>query len=102
MKTVQEVLAFCKENDAKMIDFKMIDLNGRWRHLSIPVDRFCEDTMKYGIGFDGSSYGFAPVESSDMVFKPNLESANLDPFMEIRTVTMTGDVFVIDEPENRP
>lgn len=102
MKTVQEVLAFCKENDAKMIDFKMIDLNGRWRHLSIPVDRFCEDTMKYGIGFDGSSYGFAPVESSDMVFIPNLESANLDPFMEIRTVTMTGDVFVIDEPENRP
>jgi len=102
MNTVQEVLAFCKDNDAKMIDFKMIDLNGRWRHLSIPVGRFNEDTMKHGIGFDGSSYGFAPIESSDMVFIPNLESIFLDPFMEIKTVTMTGDVFVISQPENIP
>ena len=102
MKTVQEVLAYCKENQARMIDFKMIDLNGRWRHLSIPVERFNEDTMKYGIGFDGSSYGFAPVESSDMVFIPNIESANMDPFMEIPTVTMTGDVYIIDQPDNRP
>ena len=102
MKTVQDVLAYCQENNAKMIDFKMIDLNGRWRHLSIPVERFNEDTMKYGIGFDGSSYGFAPVESSDMVFIPNIESANMDPFMEIPTVTMTGDVCIIDQPNNRP
>ena len=102
MKSVQEVLAFCQKHEAKMIDFKMIDLDGRWRHLSIPVERFNEDTMKYGIGFDGSSYGFAPVESSDMVFIPNIESANLDPFMDVPTVTMTGDVCIIDQPENRP
>lgn len=102
MKTVKEVLDFCKQNQARMIDFKMIDLDGRWRHLSIPVERFNESTMKYGIGFDGSSYGFAPVESSDMVFIPNIESANMDPFMEIPTVTMTGDVMIIDQPNNRP
>ncbi|MEG0806011.1 MAG: type I glutamate--ammonia ligase [Lachnospiraceae bacterium] len=102
MKTVSEVLDFCKKNQARMIDFKMIDLDGRWRHLSIPVERFSEDTMKYGIGFDGSSYGFAPVESSDMVFIPNIESAFMDPFMDIPTVTMTGDVCMIDEPANRP
>ena len=60
-KNVQEVLAFCEEKEIKMIDFKMIDIDGRWHHLSIPVSRFNEDTMKYGIGFDGSNYGFAPV-----------------------------------------
>ena len=97
MKTVKEVLAFCKENDVRMIDFKMIDISGKWRQLAIPVERFTEDTMKYGIGFDGSSYGFAPVESSDMVFVPNIESAKLDPFMEVKTVTMTGDVMIIDQ-----
>lgn len=102
MKTVAEVLQYCKEHNIRMIDFKMTDLNGRWRHLSIPVERFCEDTMKYGIGFDGSSYGFAPVESSDMVFIPNLESAFEDPFMEIPTLVMSGDVCIIDQPENRP
>lgn len=102
LKTVQDVLAFCEENGAKMIDFKMIDMNGRWRHLSIPYERFSEDTLKNGIGFDGSNYGYAAIESSDMVFIPNMESACIDPFMDIPTVTMTGDVMIIDHPNNRP
>ncbi len=100
-QTVKEVLDFCKEKSIRMIDFKMIDIDGRWHHLSIPVSRFNEDTMKYGIGFDGSNYGFAPVEKSDMVFIPILESAVLDPFAEIPTLTMSGDVRVIDAENSR-
>ena len=100
--SVAEVQKFIKENDVKMIDFKMVDLEGRWRHLSIPVERFTETTMTAGIGFDGSNYGYAPIEKSDMVFIPNLKSALLDKFAEVPTITMMGDVFVIDEPENRP
>ena len=101
-KTLQDVLALCQEKDIKIVDFKMTDIDGRWRHLSIPVGRLTEDTMLYGIGFDGSNYGYAPVESSDMVFVPNLESATVDPFAEVPTLTMIGDVMVIDRPENRP
>lgn len=78
----------------------MIDLNGRWRHLTIPSGRFSEETMKSGIGFDGSNYGFAPVEKSDMVFIPDLTTAYIDKFMEIKTLAMIGDVFVIDMPNN--
>ena len=100
--SVAEVQKFIKEYDVKMVDFKMVDLEGRWRHLSIPVERFTEDTMKDGIGFDGSNYGYAPIEKSDMVFIPNLKTAIFDKFSEIPTITMMGDVFVIDEPENRP
>lgn len=85
-----------------MIDFKMIDLDGRWRHITIPAERLDEGTMEYGIGFDGSNYGYAPVENSDMVFIPNLASAAIDPFVEIPTLTMTGDVCIIDKPHNRP
>ncbi len=102
METVQEVREYCKNNDIKMIDFKMIDIDGRWRHLTIPWERFNDNTMKYGIGFDGSNYGFAPVEKSDMVFIPNIKSAQIDPFVEIKTLSMTGDVCIIDTPENRP
>lgn len=83
-----------------MIDFKMIDLLGRWRHLSIPTARFTLDTLEYGIGFDGSNYGFAPVEKSDMVFIPDVTSAFFDPFTEVPTLSMIGDVFVIAEPNN--
>ena len=101
-KTFEETKAFIRDTDVKMVDFMMIDINGRWRHLTIPADRFTEKTMTDGIGFDGSNYGFAPVERSDMVFIPDLTSAYIDEFMEIRTLAMIGDVYVIDHPHNRP
>ncbi len=100
-KTYEEARKFIDDNDIEMIDFMTIDIDGRWRHLTVPADRFDEDTLKNGIGFDGSNYGFAPVEKSDMVFVPDLTSASLDQFMEIPTLSMIGDVFVIDRPHNR-
>lgn len=98
--TFEEAKRYIEENDVGMVDFMMIDLSGRWRHLTIPSGRFSEETMKSGIGFDGSNYGFAPVEKSDMVFIPDLTTAYIDKFMEIKTLAMIGDVFVIDMPNN--
>lgn len=99
-RTYEEVVDYCSKNNIKMIDFKMIDLLGRWRHLGIPTGRFKPDTLKYGIGFDGSNYGFAPVEKSDMVFIPDISTAVRDPFTQVPTLSMIGDVFVIAQPEN--
>jgi glutamine synthetase len=56
--------------------------------------------LESGVGFDGSNYGFAPVEKSDMVFVPDLKSAYVDAFAEVPTLAMIGDVFVIDLPHN--
>ncbi|NLO96571.1 MAG: type I glutamate--ammonia ligase [Peptococcaceae bacterium] len=95
--TLEQLKQFCQEKEIKMIDFKMIDLFGRWRHLTIPAERFNEETLKNGIGFDGSNYGFAPVEKSDMVFIPDLQTAVLEPFAQVATISMIGDVFVIDD-----
>ena len=100
-KTVHEAKKFCKDNDISMLDFKMTDLDGRWRHVTLPVDRLDEDMMTYGIGFDGSNYGYAAVENSDMVFIPDLSTAAVEPFSE-GVLTMTGDVMVIGVPSNRP
>ena len=100
-QNLSEAKAYCAEKEIKMVDFMMIDLNGRWRHLTMPVDRLTEDTLVSGIGFDGSNYGFAPVESSDMVFIPDLSSAYVDDFAKVPTLAMIGDVFVIDLPDNR-
>lgn len=97
---VEKILAMCRENNVQMIDFKTVDLAGRWHHITIPVKRFNEDTLKYGIGFDGSNFGYASVEKSDMVFIPDPDSAKLDPFTAVPTLSMTGDVKVIAEPEN--
>ena len=98
---LKEARQFCADNEIKMVDFMMIDLDGRWRHLTMPVGRFTEDTLKNGVGFDGSNYGFAPIEKSDMVFIPDLKSAYVDRFAEVPTLAMIGDVFVIDLPNNR-
>lgn len=75
----EKVLQLCRENDIRMIDFKMVDLDGRFRHITIPVERFGERIFEYGIGFDGSNYGYAPIEKSDMVFIPDPDSAVMDP-----------------------
>jgi len=101
-KTLKEVQKLIRDQGIKMVDFKLTDIDGRWRHLSIPAERLTEGTMEHGIGFDGSNYGYAPVENSDMVFIPVLESAVIDSYCEIPTLSMIGDVRVIDLPENRP
>lgn len=100
-KSIDEARAYCKERGIKMVDFKMIDLMGRWRHLTIPVERFTEETLTSGIGFDSSNYGYASVEKSDMVFIPDLSTAVEEPFVEVPTLSMIGDVYVIDEPPRR-
>ena len=101
-KTAQDIIALIKENDIKMVDFKMVDINGQYRHVTILAENFSEDTMKNGIGFDASNYGYAVVEKSDMVFIPDPDTALIDPFCKIPTLSMTGNAMIIDTPENRP
>ncbi len=101
-RTVQELMNMIKDNDIRMIDFKIVDINGQFRHVTIPAEQFSEDTLKEGIGFDASNYGYAVVEKSDMVFIPDLDTAMLDPFCSVPTLSITGNAMVIDYPENRP
>ncbi|MBR5508227.1 MAG: type I glutamate--ammonia ligase [Clostridia bacterium] len=101
-KTVKDVMKMIKDLDIKMVDFKMVDINGQYRHVTIPANNFSEKTMENGIGFDASNYGYAMVEKSDMVFIPDPDTASVDPFCEIPTLSMTGDAMIIDYPNNRP
>ena len=101
-KTVQDVMALIKANNIEMVDFKMVDINGQYRHVTIPAKNFNEKTMRNGIGFDASNYGYAVVEKSDMVFIPDPDTAVIDPFCTIPTLSMTGNAMIIDNPENRP
>ncbi len=101
-KTAKDVMQMIADNDIKMVDFKMVDINGQFRHVTIPAQNFNEDTMKDGVGFDASNYGYAVVEKSDMVFIPDPDTALIDPFCDIPTLSMTGNAMIIDYPENRP
>ena len=101
-KTAKDIMKLIKEQDIRMVDFKMVDINGQFRHVTIPAQHFTEDTMRDGIGFDASNYGYAVVEKSDMVFIPDPDTALIDPFCDIPTLSMTGNAMIIDYPENRP
>ncbi len=101
-RTAEEFMNLIQEQEIKMIDFKIVDINGQYRHVTIPASQFTADTLKDGIGFDASNYGYAVVEKSDMVFIPDLDTAIVDPFCEIPTLSVTGNAMIIDYPENRP
>ncbi len=99
---IKKIMDLIKDEGIEMVDFKMVDINGRFRHVTIPAGSFSEDIMRDGIGFDASNYGYAVVEKSDMVFIPDPDTAMIDPFCEIPTLTMSGNAMIIDYPSNRP
>ena len=101
-KKIKDIISLIKEKGIKMVDFKMVDINGQYRHVTIPAESFSEDIMISGIGFDASNYGYAVVEKSDMVFIPDPDTAIIDPFCEILTLSMSGNAMIIDSPQNRP
>ncbi len=100
-KTVKDIMNLIREENIQMVDFKMVDIHGQYRHVTIPAKNFSESTMENGIGFDASNYGYAVVEKSDMVFIPDPDTAVVDPFCAIPTLSMTGNAMIIDTP-NRP
>ncbi len=101
-KNIKQIMDMIRDNGIQMVDFKMVDLNGQFRHVTIPAKNFNESVMVNGIGFDASNYGYAVVEKSDMVFIPDPSTASIDPFCQIPTLSMTGNAMIIDSPENRP
>ncbi len=96
------VLHLIKQNNIEFFDLKTIDLVGRLHHVTLPVaDNTLERVMEQGVGFDGSSFGFAKVESSDMVQKPDLSTVQIDLFRERPTLTCFTNIFLTDEKRSR-
>ncbi|HEY9765170.1 MAG TPA: type I glutamate--ammonia ligase, partial [Chroococcales cyanobacterium] len=97
----QEVLDFIKREEVVDVDFKTIDLFGRWHHLTFPARRTDGAPFVEGFGFDGSSYGFKKVDRSDMIMLPDLSTGCIDPFFEARTLSFIADIHLTDDEESR-
>jgi glutamine synthetase len=92
--TAQEVVSFAKENGALMVDFKFMDFVGIWQHFSTPISEFDEDIFEDGLGFDGSSIrGWQPIHASDMIIIPDPETAKMDPFTAVPTLSLICNIF---------
>lgn len=92
--TPQEVLDFAKKNNVKQFDLRFTDLPGLSQHISYPIGQLSEDSFEEGFGIDGSSIrGWAAINESDMLLIPDPTTAFIDPFYEIPTLVMLGDVM---------
>ncbi len=91
--TPKEVLALCREKDVKAVDLRFMDFPGLWQHFTIPVDKLDEDVFEDGLGFDGSSIrGWQAINESDMLVVPQPETAVLDPFCKLPTLSMICNI----------
>lgn len=93
----EEIEQFCSEKGIEIVDFKIVDLTGRWHHLSIPASRLNAGVFTEGIGFDGSSYGYSSIEKSDMAFIPDMNTAFVDPFCDVPTLSMIANIYEINK-----
>ena len=97
--TPQEAVDYCKNQGIGIIDLKFTDLPGTLQHLSIPLSEWTEGNIADGYGFDGSSIrGFKAIEESDMLLVPDTNTAKVDPFCQIPTLSVLCNVL---DPETR-
>jgi glutamine synthetase len=84
------------EKEIKFLDLKYSDLPGRLRHVTLPIERL-EQAVEAGVGFDSSAVaGFRTVDAGDMVLKPDLDSAFVDPFAQEPTVSCFAEIYESD------
>lgn len=100
-KDVPDVRRFAADRGIEFISFFVSDIDGRFRNVTIPAENFTEKTVTEGIGIDASSLGFATVDHSDMLLKPDLQFAFLDPVdPEAKILYFLCDILDIGTEEN--
>lgn len=83
-----------EKTNARWVDFRFTDTHGKEMHLTFPAHSIDEDTLEDGKMFDASSVaGWKGVEASDMILRPDPDTAYLDPFYEVPTIVVACDVI---------
>jgi glutamine synthetase len=89
----QEVLDFAKKKEVRQLDLRFSDIPGLQHHITYPISELSLDSFENGFGIDGSSIrGWAAINESDMLLIPDASTAFADPFYEIPTLVMIGNV----------
>lgn len=94
MSALDKVNALIKERDVKYIELRFTDTRGKMQHLAQHVCTMGKDEWEHGIMFDGSSIaGWKAINESDMILKPDVETAVMDPFAAQPTLNVFCDVL---------
>ena len=102
--SASKILKEIKDEEVQYVDVRFTDTRGRLQHVTFDVDLVDEDFLNEGTMFDGSSIaGWKAINESDMLLKPDLTTAYIDPFYQQKTMFLFCDVLNPDtnEPYNR-
>ena len=81
MADVAAILERIRAEEVRTVDFRFTDLRGQWQHVAVAAGAVGEALLERGVMFDGSAVaGWRDVSQSDMLLKPDLATAVLDPF----------------------
>ena len=96
VNSVDEFFDYCKANEVVFIDFRFTDMIGTWHHITYNASVIGKEHFENGVPFDASSIrGWQSIEKSDMILKPDVQSAFLDPFTADSTIVVFCDVYDI-------
>ena len=95
---MSEIIQKIKDEDVKFVDLRFTDPHGKEQHVTMPAHVVDESMLEGGKMFDGSSIaGWKGINESDMILKPDLSTAVIDPFFSDTTLNITCDIL---EPSN--
>ncbi|EQB39348.1 glutamine synthetase [Sulfurimonas hongkongensis] len=96
VNTTEEFFTFCEEHDVGFVDFRFTDIKGTWHHVSYRMSAVTTEQLEEGLPFDGSSIeAWQPINKSDMLLRPDVKTAFLDPFTADPTIIVFCDVYDI-------
>ncbi|MGF7453065.1 type I glutamate--ammonia ligase [Pasteurella bettyae] len=94
---ISNVAKLIKDNDVKFVLLRFTDIKGKEHGVSLPVNLVIddlEDLFEEGKMFDGSSVeGWKAINKADMLLMPMPETAVIDPFAQITTLSIRCSVY---------
>src|SRR5579872_4667083 len=91
--TPDTILSRIKDEEIDWVDLRFTDPKGKWQHLTMSSVVIDEDALTDGLMFDGSSIaGWKAINESDMILKPDLDAAYVDPFSATPMLILFCDI----------
>ena len=96
VESIEEFFSYCSDNEVEFVDFRFTDIKGAWHHITYSLKAIDAQILENGLPFDGSSIdAWQPINKSDMILKPDVPTAFLDPFTADPTIVVFCDVYDI-------
>ena len=91
--SAEELVALIEREHIKIVDLRFMDFPGLWQHFSVPASELSAESVTAGYGFDGSSIrGWQAINESDMLVRPVVDTAFVDPFLEVKTLVLICNI----------